>query len=45
MKELFYSTSDKKLFYIAGYTDNSCHVKDIISSLTNQTNYFIIIFS
>ncbi len=41
MKELFYSPSDKKLFYIAGYTDNSYCVKTIIASLSSQTKYFL----
>jgi len=41
MKELFYSPLDKNLFWIAGYTDNSYCVKNIISTLENNRNYFL----
>ena len=41
MKDLFYSVSEKKLFWIAGYTDNSHNVKEIVSTLTNNRNHFI----
>ncbi|MBK7362627.1 MAG: hypothetical protein IPJ01_10065 [Micavibrio sp.] len=41
MEDLFYSTSEKKLFWIAGYTDNSYNVKEIVSTLTNNRNHFI----
>lgn len=41
MKELFYSGKEKILFYIAGYTDNSFNVKEIISVLENNRNYFL----
>lgn len=41
MEDLFYSVSEKKLFWIAGYTDNSYNVKEIVSTLTNNRNYFI----
>lgn len=41
MKDLFYSTKEKKLFYIAGYTDNSYNVKEIVSVLENQRKYFL----
>lgn len=40
MKDLFYSPTEKTLFWIAGYTDNSNHVKDIVSMLNNNYNYF-----
>lgn len=41
MKELFYSQVDKRLFYIAGYTDNSYNVKEIIGVLENNRKYFL----
>lgn len=41
MEDLFYSVSEKKLFWIAGYTDNSYNVKEIVSVLTNNRNHFI----
>jgi hypothetical protein len=41
MEDLFYSLSEKKLFWVAGYTDNSYGVKEIISVLENNRNYFI----
>ncbi len=41
MKDLFYSPTEKRLFWIAGYTDNSCNVKEIISVLQNNTNFFL----
>jgi hypothetical protein len=43
MKDLFYSNSEKKLFWIAGYnaSDNSTSVKEIISVLKNNAEYFI----
>lgn len=41
MKDLFYSPLDKKLFWIAGYTDNSYNVKEIISVLQNNLNFFL----
>lgn len=40
MENLFYSPSEKILFYIAGYTDDSRNVKDIISMYQNNYNFF-----
>ena len=39
--DLFYSGSDKKLFYVAGYTDNSDGVDNIIEMLQKNKNEFI----
>ena len=39
-QELFYSGDEKILFWVAGYTDNSQHVNDIISVLTNLRDHF-----
>lgn len=39
--DLFYSGSDKKLFYVAGYTDNSYGVDNIIKMLRENKNEFI----
>lgn len=39
MKDLFYSVKDKKLFWVAGYA-NEINVKSLISTLTNNYNYF-----
>jgi len=41
MKDLFYSQTEKRLFWIAGYTDNSYNVKEIISVLQNNTNFLL----
>lgn len=41
MEELFYSQKDKRLFYIAGYSDNSYKVEEIISTLQRQRDYFL----
>jgi len=40
MENLFYSENEKIAFYIAGYTDNSLLVEDIISMLTKHTEKF-----
>lgn len=40
MENLFYSPADKHLFYIAGYTDNSANVKDIISMYQSNYEFF-----
>lgn len=39
-QELFYSEAEKILFWVAGYTDNSHHVNDIISVLKNLRDHF-----
>lgn len=41
MKDLFYSVKDKRLFFIAGYTDNSSCVSDILKVLNENTEKFI----
>lgn len=41
MKDLFYSTKEKKLFYIAGYTDQSYAVHNIIKMLREQKKQFL----
>ncbi len=41
MKDLFYSISEKSLFWIAGYTDNSCNVREIVSVLENNRRHFV----
>jgi len=41
MKDLFYSPTEKRLFWIAGYTDNSYCVKSIVSTLQNNTKFFL----
>ena len=40
MENLFYSPSEKILFYVAGYTDNTSNVKGIISMLQNNYLFF-----
>jgi len=40
MESLFYSESEKIAFYVAGYTDNSLLVEDIISMLNKHTKKF-----
>jgi hypothetical protein len=42
-KELFYSESDKKLFYIAGYGESTDNIHSIISTLENLSNHFKMI--
>lgn len=39
MADLFYSHDEKLLFLIAGYTDNSQDVNDIISMLKKHSDY------
>ena len=40
MKDLFYSQSENIAFYVAGYTDNSVLVKEIISMLDRHVKIF-----
>jgi len=40
-RELFYSEIDKKVFYVAGYTDNSDNVNVIINTLKEQKEKFL----
>ena len=39
--DLFYSESEKKLFWIAGYTDNTCGVDAHINMLTAKRDMFL----
>lgn len=39
-QELFYSKDEKTLFWVAGYTDNSQNVNEIISTLQNLRDHF-----
>ena len=41
IEDLFYSSSEKKLFWVAGYTDNHYDVEKTVSMLTNNRNHFI----
>jgi len=41
MKDLFYSQTEQRLFWIAGYTDNSSLVTSIVLTLESCRNYFI----
>ncbi|TSD03413.1 MAG: hypothetical protein Athens071416_94 [Parcubacteria group bacterium Athens0714_16] len=36
MKNLFYSLSEKILFWVVGYTDNSPYVKEIVDMLNSN---------
>ena len=40
MKDLFYSPEEKTAFYVAGYTDNSHLVENIVTMLTEHTKKF-----
>ncbi len=40
MKDLFFSESEKIAFWVAGYTDTSFFVENIIKMLTEQTKIF-----
>lgn len=41
MKDLFYSESEKRIFFIAGYTDNSYNVREIIGVLENNRKFLL----
>ncbi len=41
MTDLFYSPTDKRLFWVAGYTDNSYNVREIITVLESNMNFFL----
>lgn len=38
--DLFYSETEKILFWVAGYTDNSVYVNTIIETLKNNREHF-----
>lgn len=40
LENLFYSYKDNYLFWVAGYTDNSEKVKDIVKMLTEKAELF-----
>lgn len=40
MDNLFYSPAEKILFWVAGYTDNSDNVKEIIKMLAEKSLFF-----